>query len=263
MQKFTRMIALTRDVSDALAHCELTYLDRQPIDVARARGQHQEYERVLATAAHCAVVRVPAAPDLPDAVFIEDTAVVVDEVAVITRPGAESRRRETTAVADVLKEYRELRRIEAPGTLDGGDVLLCGRRAFIGRTSRTNDGGIAQMQQVLAPFGYTTHAVTVRGCLHLKSAATALAEDQLLVNPAWISRDDFPGVELFPIDPAEPDAANILKAGDHYLYSPGFPRTAARLQVSLQLNFVDMSELAKAEGAMTCGSLILRDTREK
>jgi dimethylargininase len=254
-----KFIAVTRPVSDALARCELTHLDRQPIDVERARAQHSEYERVLERAAHCTIVRVPAAQDLPDAVFIEDTAVVLDEVAIITRPGAQSRRAETAAVAGVLARYRELRSVEPPGTLDGGDVLFCGRRAFIGRTRRTNDDGIAQVRRILEPFGYTVSGVEVRGCLHLKSAATTLSENQLLVNPAWISSDDFPGVHLLPVDPAEPNAANILKAGDDYIYSPAFPRTADLLQVSLQLNFVDTSELAKAEGALTCCSIIVRD----
>ena len=253
------MIAVTRPVSDALADCELTYVERKPIDVERARVQHQEYERVLQESAQCTIVRVPVAHDLPDAVFIEDTAVVVDEVAIITRPGAQSRHGETAAVADVLSRYRELRHIQAPATIDGGDVLFCGRRAFIGRTSRTNDDGIAQVRRMLAPFGYSVRAVTVRGCLHLKSAATALSENQLLINPAWVSREDFPGVELFPIDSTEPHAANILKAGDAHIYSPAFPRTAALLQRSLRLTFVDTSELAKAEGALTCCSLVLAE----
>jgi len=252
------LIAVTRPVSDALANCELTYLDRVPIDVERARAQHRAYERTLEQLG-CRVVRIDHAPDLPDAVFIEDTAVVVDELAIIARPGAESRRAETAAVVDVLARYRELRHIEAPGTPDGGDVLVCGRRIFIGRAGRTNDEGIAQMRRILAPFGYSVDGVTVRGCLHLKSAATILSETQLLVNPAWISREDFPGIELFPIDPAEAHAANILKVGDDYIYSPAFPRTAAALQRSLALNFVDTSELAKAEGALTCCSLVFAE----
>jgi dimethylargininase len=252
------MIAMTRPVSDALANCELTYLDRVPIDVERARAQHRAYEGMLEQLG-CRVVRLDPAPDLPDAVFIEDTAVVVHEVAIISRSGAESRRAETTAVADVLARYRELRHIEAPGTLDGGDVLVCGRRIFIGRTGRTNDHGIAQMRQIMAPFGYRVDAVTVRGCLHLKSAATSLSQTQVLVNPAWISAEDFSGVELFPIEPTEPHAANILKAGDDYIYSPAFPRTAALLQRNVKLNFVDTSELAKAEGALTCCSLVFAE----
>ena len=252
-----KFIAVTRPVSETIATCELTHLSREPIDLDRARAQHLAYEQALERAAHCEVVRVAAAADLPDAVFIEDTAVVLDEVAIIARPGAASRRAETEGVAGVLSRYRELRYIEEPGTLDGGDVVVAGRRVFAGRTSRTNEAGIAQVRAMLAPFGYKVQGVDVHGCLHLKSAATLLSETQLLVNPAWISREAFEGIELLEIDPREPYAANILKAGDDYLYSPAFPRTAERLQRSLQLNLVDMSELAKAEGAMTCCSILL------
>ena len=251
------LIAVTRGVSDSINGCELTHVARQPIDLGRARAQHLAYEQTLERAAHCEIVRVPAAPELPDAVFVEDTAVVVDEVAIIARPGAASRRAEIQGVAGVLSRYRELRYIEGPGTLDGGDVVVAGRRVFVGRTSRTNEAAIAQVRAILAPFGYDVQGVDVRGCLHLKSAATLLSEAQLLVNPAWISREAFDGIELLEIDPREPYAANILKAGDDYLYSTAFPRTAERLQRSLQLNLVDMSELAKAEGAVTCCSLLL------
>src|SRR6266513_1621025 len=166
------MIAITRAVSDAIARCELTHLERTPIDLERARAQHAAYERALETAAHCDVVHAAPAPDLPDAVFVEDAAVVVDEVAIITRPGAPSRRAETSGVAEVLARYRELRHIDAPGTLDGGDVVVAGRRVFIGRSSRTNDEAIAQVRTILHPYGYDVRGVDVRGCLHLKSAAT-------------------------------------------------------------------------------------------
>jgi len=253
------VIAITRDVSDALADCELTYLERQPIDVERARAQHRAYEDVLERLG-CRLVRLEPAHELPDAVFVEDTAIVVDELAIITRPGAESRRAESSSVARVLGQYRELRSIDVPATIDGGDVVVCGRRVFIGRSSRTNDAGIARVREFLEPFGYIVTAVDVRGCLHLKSAATALSENQLLVNPAWILREDFPGVSLVPIDPAEPPAANILRAGDEFIYSSAFPRTAAMLEGRLPLNLVDLSELAKAEGAVTCCSLIVRET---
>jgi dimethylargininase len=251
------VIAITRPVSATIANCELTHIPREPIDLDRARVQHAAYEETLERAARCEIIRVTAAPDLPDAVFVEDTAVVVDEVAIIARPGAPSRRAETSGVAEVLARYRALRHIEAPGILDGGDVVVAGRRVFIGRSSRTNDDAIAQMRTILQPYGYEVRAVEVQGCLHLKSAATLLSEAQLLVNPAWISSDAFNGLELLEIDPREPYAANILKAGDEYLYSSAFPRTAERLRRSLDLNLVDMSELAKAEGAVTCCSLIL------
>jgi len=166
-------MAFTRAVSPSLAACELTHVARTPIQVDRAVAQHARYEDALRRLG-CAVQRVAPAPEHPDAVFIEDTAVVLDEMAVITRPGAESRRGETPAVALALEPHRELRAIAAPGTLDGGDVLVAGRRIFVGRTARSNDDGIAQLAALTAPFGYEVIPVEVRGCLHLKTAATAL-----------------------------------------------------------------------------------------
>jgi dimethylargininase len=253
-----KSIAVTRAVSDAIAACELTHIERQPIDLERARAQHRAYEQAL-RAAGCEIVHAGSAPDLPDSVFVEDTAIVVDEVAVITRPGAASRRAETAGVAAVLGRYRNLKYIDAPGTIDGGDVIVAGRRVFAGRSGRTNGDGIEQLRAMLAPFGYDVRSVDVHGCLHLKSAAAMLSEEQLLVNPAWISRGQFDGVELLAIDSSEPDAANILHLGDgEYIYSAAFPRTREFLERSplIHLTVIDLSELAKAEGAVTCCSLI-------
>jgi len=252
------VIALTRAVSDAIDDCELTHVTREPIDLALARAQHRDYERAL-EAAGCEIVRVTPAPDLPDAVFVEDAAIVVDEVGIITRPGAASRRPETAAVAGVLGRYRELRFLAAPGTLDGGDVLVAGRRVFIGRSSRTNDEAIAQVRVILEPHGYEVSAVDVRGCLHLKSAATALDGARLLVNADWIPRGAFHGCELVEIDPAEPQAANVVRAGTDLIYPSAFPRTRERLErLGLGVRTVAVGELAKAEGAVTCCSLIFR-----
>ena len=181
----TLHLALTRAISPRLADCELTHLDRTPINVERAEAQHREYEATL-RALGCEVRRVDPAPDHADSVFIEDTAVVFDEIAVITRPGAESRRAETAAVERVLGPLRPIARITSPGTIDGGDVLVLGRRVFAGRTSRTNDDGIEQLRAVLAPHGYTVEAVAVTGCLHLKTAVTAIDDETVLVNPSWV-----------------------------------------------------------------------------
>ena len=252
------MIAITRAVSDAINNCELTHVAREPIDLELARAQHRAYEHTLEEAARCEIVRVAPAPDLPDAVFVEDTAVVVDEVGIITRPGAASRRPETSGVAGVLGRYRELRYIESPGTVDGGDVVRAGRRIFVGRSGRTNDAGIAQLRTLLLPFGYNVTGVEVRGCLHLKSAVTMLSANQLLVNPSWIDRQAFDGLELVEVDQAEPYAANILSTGDHFVYSAAFPRTRDRLERrGFKLNLTDVSELAKAEGAVTCCSILV------
>lgn len=252
-------LALTRDVSPSLADCELTHLERVTIDVARAREQHAAYEAAL-TALACRVVRVAPAPDNPDAVFIEDTAVVVDEIAVITRPGAESRRAEVDAVANALAAVRPLARIDAPGTLDGGDVLVVGRTVFVGRTTRSNDAGIGQLRALLAPFGYTVTAVDVHGCLHLKSAVTALDDATLLANPAWVDVAQFGALHLVEVDPAEPMAANVVRIGGRLLAADGYPSTVARLRAAgYDVITVPADELAKAEGAVTCCSLIVRE----
>lgn len=251
------MIAVTRPVSPSLAACELTHLAREPIDVARAAAQHAAYEELLRTLA-ARVIRVPAAPELPDAVFIEDTAVVLPEVAVITRPGAPSRRLETEAVATLLAGHRPLLSMTAPATLDGGDVLTVGRTVYVGRSTRTNQEGIEQLRDQLAPLGYRVVPIEFTGCLHLKSAVTQIAADVLLLNPAWVSAEDFASLEAVPIDPQEPYAANALLLGDTVVYPAQYPRTRdALIGRGYRVATIDCSELAKAEGAVTCCSLLV------
>jgi dimethylargininase len=248
--------AITREVSPAIGSCELTHLQREPIDVPRARSQHHAYEEALA-AAGCHVERLAAEPALPDSVFVEDAAVVTDELAVVTRPGAVSRRPETPSVARALAPFRRLAHIEGPATLDGGDVIRLGRRLFVGRSGRTNDAGVDALRSLVSPLGYSVQAVPVSGCLHLKSAATAVAPDTLLLNPAWVAPASFGAVSLVEVDPAEPFAGNALWVGGAVLFPTAFPRTRARLeQRGLHVVTVDLSELAKAEGALTCCSLV-------
>ena len=257
-------IALTRPVSDSLAQCELTHLERTPIDVDRARAQHRAYEQALADLG-CRVERLPAEPDLPDAVFCEDAAIVLDELALIARPGAPSRRPEVPSVAQALARYRDLAEIQAPGTLDGGDVLRVGRTIYVGLSQRTNSAAVEQMVALLSPLGYSVRGVPVTGCLHLKSAVTEVAPGTLLVHRSWI--DAVPGTgcpldgSLIDVDPGEPFAANALRIGDAVLYAAAYPRTRARLRAhGIDVRTVDVSELAKAEGAVTCCSLILWNT---
>ncbi len=252
-------VALTRAVSASIARCELTHQARRPIDVDVARAQHATYERALADAGY-RVERLQTTDDVPDAVFIEDIAVVVDDLAVITRPGAESRRAEIPAVMEALRRYRPLAAIEAPGTIDGGDVLTVGKRMFVGISSRTNADGIAQLRRLVAPRGYTVHEVVVHGCLHLKSAVTAAAADVLVVNPAWVPADAFAGFERVEIDPGEPMAANVVRLADRLIVAAAFPRTNARLAArGYHVVAVDASELAKAEGAVTCCSVLIEN----
>jgi dimethylargininase len=252
-----RLLALTRAVSPTLDQCQLTHQTRQPIDVARAVAQHAGYEDALRSAG-VEVVRIPAAPDLPDAVFVEDTAVVLDEVAILTNPGAASRRPEVTSVAGVLGTFRRLVRVEPPATLDGGDVLVVGRTIYVGQSSRSNKVSVHRVRDLVGPLGYAVHAVEVKGALHLKSAVTAIGPGRLLLNPQWVNREDFRDHEVCLIDPAEPGAANAVLVNDRIIYPTHYPRTAARLESEgLQVIAVEVSELAKAEGGVTCCSLIL------
>jgi dimethylargininase len=251
-------IAITRAVSRAIVDCELTHLARTPIDLTEARRQHAEYEAALESLG-CDVRRLSEEPDLPDSVFVEDTAVVLPELAVITRPGAPARRPETATVASALAEWRPLARIEEPGTLDGGDVLVLNREIVVGRTLRTNAEGIAQLSALVAPTGYAVREVPVTGCLHLKTAVTRVAERVLLVNPAWIDyRTHFPGWMVVEVDPLEPFAANALWVRRCVIHSSSFPRTRERLaRVGVRVLPVPADELGKAEGGVTCCSLLL------
>jgi dimethylargininase len=252
------LIAITREVSPTLAACELSFVGRAPIDVARASAQHHAYQRVLASL-DCEVRLLPVLSGHPDAVFVEDVAIVVDEIAVMTRPGAASRRGEGATVAPLLARWRTLRAIEAPGTLDGGDVLRIGRHVYVGESARSNADGIAQLRTLLAPHGYTVQGVPIHGCLHLKSAATALADDTVLLQPAWISRDAFAGCRIIEVDPAEEHAANVLRIGECVISPACFPRTHERIRAAgVEVVAVDVSELQKAEGAVTCCSLVFR-----
>ena len=252
----TARVALTREVSASFARCELTHLPRVPIQVDVARAQHAAYEGALAAAGY-RVERLSADDDMADSVFVEDIAIVFDEVAVVTRPGAASRRRERAAVAAALEAYRPLKMIEAPGTLDGGDVLRMGKRVYVGASSRTNVDAIQQLHQILAPYGYTVCQIAVVGCLHLKSAVTAVGEEMLLVNPEWVPEEAFRFAERIAVDPAEPMAANALRLSDRIIVPAAFPRTAERLaRCGFTLITVEASELAKAEGAVTCCSIV-------
>jgi dimethylargininase len=249
-------IAITRGVSPAIEHCELVHQERRPIDVALARRQHRLYVEAL-TALGCRVEALPADPELADSVFVEDIAIVLDEVAVITRPGAASRRPETAPIARALTPYRPLVSIAPPGTLDGGDVLRIGRTLYVGLSDRSNQAAIDQLSRALAPYDYAVRGVAVHGCLHLKSAVTALGDDTVLVNPRWVDAAVFTGTRAIEIDPRERGAANVLRIGERVIYPASFPATRRRLAASgVDVLEVDVSELQKAEGAVTCCSLV-------
>ncbi len=250
------LTALTRPLSPSIGQCELTFLPRQRIDLALAEAQHAAYERHL-IGQGARVVRLPAEADLPDAVFVEDTAVVLDEVAVITRMGAPSRRGESPSVERMLGRYRPLLRMQPPGTLDGGDVVRIGKTLYIGSSGRTNEEGLAQVRGFLEPFGYRIQPVAVRGCLHLKSACSYLGRDTLLANPDWVDPSVFGTPRVIEVAPSEPHGAGTLRIGDVLAVPDAFPLTRARLQAhGFQTVSLELGELQKAEAGPTCLSIL-------
>jgi dimethylargininase len=250
------LIAITRQVSPSINQCELTHLEREPIDYERACEQHKQYVAALRSLG-LQVHTLPADPDLPDSVFVEDTALVLDECAIITRPGADSRRPEVETIAKMLAPYRKLFHIQAPARVDGGDILRVGKRIYLGLSTRSDDNAAEQMQNHLRPYGYEVKGITVTGCLHLKSAVTQVAEGTLLINPEWTDKGCFEGVKFIEVDPSEPYAANAVLVDGTIIYPTAFPKTQKRLEESgIRMVTVDADELAKAEGAVTCCSLI-------
>ncbi|HSR31618.1 MAG TPA: arginine deiminase family protein [Anaerolineae bacterium] len=253
------LVAITREVSPNMGDYESFSQPRQTIDIDLARKQHSQYEDVLGELG-CQVIRLPMQPRYPDSVFVEDTAIVLDELAIISRPGAESRRGETEPVAEVLSKYRSISRINSPGTLEGGDVLQLGRTLYVGLSERTNQSGASQLRDLVAIYGYEVETVPVDGCLHLKSAVTHVGKESLLINKSWIDAMAFRGKTLIEVDPGEPNAANSLLIAGELMYSTMFPATRRRLEEKrISVRAVEMSEFQKAEGAVTCCSLIFRD----
>jgi dimethylargininase len=249
--------AITRAISPRFNECEITHIERTPIDLDIARAQHRGYVNALKQLG-CDVLELPAEADLPDSVFVEDTAFILPEAAVITRPGADSRKPETGSIAQALSPLVRLLFIREPATLDGGDVLVIGRRIFIGLSSRSNDEAIHQVKVLLNGYDYTVTGVPLRDCLHLKSAVTRVDDKTLLINKNWVDEQTFTDYELIEVDSSEPHAANCLPVGDSIIFPTAFPHTRSQLEErGYKIVGVDVDELAKAEGAVTCCSLIL------
>jgi dimethylargininase len=250
------LTAITRAVSESMNDCQLAFVERRPIDIGKATEQHDRYEACLASLG-ITVVSLPPLADLPDAVFVEDPALVLDEVAVMTRMGAESRRGESESLAAAVARFRPLRWITEPGTLEGGDVVRIDRTIFVGRSARSNDAGIAQLARELAPFQYEVRGVEMRGCLHLKSACTYLGRDAVLANREWADLAAFAGCRVTDVAAEEPSAADVLAIGETVIIPASFPKTARILEdAGWRVLPIDVSELQKAEAGVTCMSLI-------
>jgi dimethylargininase len=239
-----------------MGSCELTFLSRNKIDTDLASVQHQQYQSALFSLG-CEIVIVPTEPGLADSVFIEDTAIVLDEVAVLCRPGAASRRPEVAGVEVVLQQYRELASIQPPGTLDGGDLLRIDKVIYAGLSTRSNQSGIEQLRSIVVDYGYSVTVVETAKCLHLKSAVSVVGPGTLLINPDLIGKSVFADYELIDVDKDEAHAANALLIGQSLIYSSSYPRTMEKLLArGIEIVPVDVSEVQKAEGAVTCCSLV-------
>src|ERR1700730_9761248 len=250
------LTAITRAVSPAIVNCELTFISRQAIALAKAEQQHRAYQQLLEKLG-ARVISLPAEPALPDSMFVEDPALVLDELAIILPLGTETRRQEAASIAQALAPFRKRAGVELPGQVEGGDVLRIGRRVFTGLSSRTNAEGIRQLASILAPYGYEVVSVSVTGCLHLKSAVTYIGRNTLLADRAWFETKPFTGFEWIDVAPEEPHAANALAIGDTIIFPASFPRTRARLEArGFHVTPLDISELQKAESGLTCSSLL-------
>ena len=258
-QRGPRGVALVREPSSRLADGITTHIDRAPVDVDLARRQHAAYRAALATAGW-EVVDVEPADDCPDSVFVEDTLVVCDGLAVVTHPGAPERRPEVDAAERAARALGlDTVRITAPGTLDGGDVLQVGDTVYVGRGGRTNYSGIEQLRELLAARGRTVVGVPLRGVLHLKSAVTALPDDTLLALPHHLDLGALPPV--LPVE--EESGCHVVPLGDEdVLIAASAPHTAGLIH---ELGFtpvvVDISEYEKREGCVTCLSVLIPSVR--
>jgi dimethylargininase len=252
------LLAITREVSPSIQDCELSFHTRQPIAVAKAIGQHQAYQRCLADLG-VQIVSLPAEPCFPDGVFVEDTAIVLDELAVIANMGAVSRRGETQTVAEALAAYRPMQFLVEPATLDGGDVLRIDRSVFVGLSRRTNSEAVTQLRDLLRPYNYEVGPIEVKGCLHLKSACSYIGNNTVLLNAAWINPEPLRAFDLLPVPDDEPGTANVLLINNVVIIPAFFPKTRALLeQRGFRMRTIDVSELQKAEAGVTCCSLIFK-----
>lgn len=252
------VIAITREVSPRFNECEITHIERTPIDLEVAHAQHHAYVNALKTLG-CNVIELPAEADLPDSVFVEDTAFILPEAAVITLPGADSRKPETESIVRALKPLIKLVYVREPATVDGGDVLVLGKKIYVGLSTRSNQEAIDQLNKELGEYGYLVTGVQLHDCLHLKSAVTRVDDTTLLINKSWVDTHHFENYDWIEVDPAEPFAANCLPVGESIVFPTTFPKTRERLvNKGYKIVTVDVSELAKAEGALTCCSLIIQ-----
>ena len=247
---------LMRRPSARMSEGALTFLERVPLDLALAAQQHAAYREAVVSAG-LTLIDLPALDDFPDSTFVEDVLLAFPECFVLCRPGVASRLREPDFVASALPNDRPIYRIEAPGTIDGGDVLRIEREIFVGLSSRTNEAAVGALSRIVNPFGYSIVPLAVTGSLHLKTAVTAPRANILVANPKWVDLSPFGSRQVVDVDTLEPFAGNTLRLGDVLYAQTAHTQTTARLlDVGLEVSSLDISEFAKIEAGLTCMSVI-------
>ena len=255
----SNLIAVTNVPSPLLHLGVRTFADEAAIDHAAAVRQHEQYRDALRQCG-CRVVALDVNREHPDSVFVEDTALVLDEVAIMMSPGAASRRDEPRAIEPTLREYRPVLHVESPATIDGGDIVRNGRHLHAGESQRTNAAGISALAALSRSYGYEVTGIPVHGCLHLKSGCSSLPDGRFLVNPDWIDVSALPSGRLLHVPANEPWAADVLVIGERIIVSDAFPETADLLErQGWEVVPVAVSEFAKVEGGVTCLSLVFEE----
>lgn len=253
------LYAITHIPSSKLQHCELTFVQSEPINIQLAYAQHQAYCAMLERCG-AKVMTLLENETLPDCVFVEDPIIVLDEVAILTSMGVASRREESQAMEAFFKVYRTVERVELPARIEGGDVLKIGKTLFVGESARTNLQGIEALKSIVEPFGYTVIAVKVTGCLHLKTGVTALDDTTVLINAEWVDVKAFEGFTQIKVDPSEPFGGNVLKIGTTLCMNEAFPRTLSLVKnLGYTVESVNISEFVKAEAGLTCMSVLMNE----
>ena len=256
-------VALTRQPAQSLVHCEVSHVDREAIEFSLVVLQHRNYCQALQQQG-LDVQTLPPVEAYPDSVFVEDNAIVLDELAVLTSMGAVSRQGEPALLGPMLSEYRQVVEISRPATIEGGDVFRLGKTLYVGRSTRTNQEGIEALRRVAEPLGYAVRPIDVHGCLHLKTACSPLDGDTLLVNSSWIDVGALEAFRLLPVPVNEPFGANVMRVGQGILANASCPLTIEMIEAKgYAVSALDISEFSKAEAGLTCLSLIINDLRNE
>ena len=249
------LTVITHLPSPSLELCELTFVDQETIDIKKAQKEHEDYCAMLEECGAKVIIHDENI-SLPDSVFVEDPIIVFDEVAVLTSMGVESRRKESESMEKTFAKYREIKRINLPAKIEGGDVLKIGKRIFVGLGARTNQEGITALGNIIEPYGYEVISVAVPGCLHLKTGCTALDENTVLINPAWVDSIAFEGFTQINVPTQEPFGANILKINETICMNKAFPKTIDLVKsLGYRVKSTDITEFVKAEAGLTCMSV--------